>query len=211
MYQGKVVTRLAMRLMALTFPRTAELIGGRWSEIDWQARRWNIPRKRMKMETPHIIPLSTQALEVLELLREVTGSGELMFPGDVDPREPMSKNTFSKRWTVWDTRHYAGARLLWACFHAATRAEIRARTHRIAACACQRNQVSAAYNLRNQNHSQLLFNPFQIHLLLTSNRLVIHLFVGWQRRFHIGMVSHFSHSSTCSYSDSRESTHGTFI
>jgi Phage integrase family. len=70
-YRGKVVTRLAMRLMALTFPRTAEMIGGRWSEIDWQARRWNIPRERMKMETPHIIPLSTQAIEVLALADEL--------------------------------------------------------------------------------------------------------------------------------------------
>ena len=92
-YRGKVVTRLAMKLMALTFPRTGELIGGRWSEIDFEGRRWNIPAERMKMETPHIIPLSTQAIDTLALLHEVTGSGELMFPGDVDYRKPMSKNT----------------------------------------------------------------------------------------------------------------------
>jgi integrase len=93
LYRGKTVTRLAMKLMAVTFPRTGELIGGHWSEIDFEGRRWNIPAERMKMETPHIIPLSTQAIEVLGLLHEVTGSGELMFPGDVDFRKPMSKNT----------------------------------------------------------------------------------------------------------------------
>ena len=79
--------------MALTFPRTGELIGGRWSEIDFEARRWNIPPERMKMDTPHIIPLSTQAIELLALLHALTGGHELMFPGDVDPSKPMSKNT----------------------------------------------------------------------------------------------------------------------
>jgi integrase len=92
-YQGKHVTRLAMKLMAMTFIRTAELIGGRWDEIDWEAKRWNIPKERMKMKTPHIVPLSTQAIEVLELLRTITGGGALLFPGDRDPRRPMSNMT----------------------------------------------------------------------------------------------------------------------
>jgi integrase len=70
-YQGKHATRLAMKLMAMTFIRTAELIGGRWDEIDWEAKRWDIPKERMKMKTPHIIPLSTQAIEVLELLEPI--------------------------------------------------------------------------------------------------------------------------------------------
>jgi integrase len=92
-YQGKHVTRLAMKLMAMTFIRTAELIGGRWEEIDWEAKRWNIPKERMKMKTPHIIPLSTQGVEVLELLRTITGGGELLFPGDRSPKKPMSNMT----------------------------------------------------------------------------------------------------------------------
>jgi integrase len=103
-YRGKVITRLAMKLMALTFVRTSELIGARWSEfdldvrgrygeIDTAAARWNIPAERMKMKTPHIVPLATQTIEVLELLRSVTGGGELLFPGDIDPRKTMSNNT----------------------------------------------------------------------------------------------------------------------
>jgi integrase len=92
-YQGKVITRLAMKLMALTFVRTSELIGAQWSEFDLEARRWNIPAERMKMKTPHIVPLSTQAVELLGLLRGVTGGGELLFPGDIDHRKTMSKNT----------------------------------------------------------------------------------------------------------------------
>lgn len=92
-YRGKVVTRLAMKLMALTFVRTSELIGGRWSEIDIEARRWNIPAERMKMKTPHIVPLAIQTIELLELLRPLTGGGELLFPGDRDHRKQMSNNT----------------------------------------------------------------------------------------------------------------------
>jgi integrase len=82
-----------MKLMAMTFIRTSELIGGRWDEIDFDAKRWNIPKERMKMRTPHIVPLSTQAIEVLELLKAITGGGELLFPGDRDPKKPMSNMT----------------------------------------------------------------------------------------------------------------------
>jgi integrase len=92
-YTGKVTTRFAMKLMALTFVRTGELIGARWDEIDIEGKRWNIPAERMKMKTPHIVPLATQSLEVLELLRSITGNGELLFPGDRDPRKPMSNMT----------------------------------------------------------------------------------------------------------------------
>jgi integrase len=47
----------------------------------------------MKMRTPHIVPLATQAIKVLEMLRILTGSGELLFPGDRDSAKPMSNNT----------------------------------------------------------------------------------------------------------------------
>jgi integrase len=79
-YRGEVVTRLAMKLMALTFVRTSELIEAPWSEINFEANRWDIPAKRMKQPSPHIVPLSKQAIEVLELLHTVTGKGKLLFP-----------------------------------------------------------------------------------------------------------------------------------
>jgi len=79
--------------MALTFVRTSELISVHWDEFDVESRRWNIPAQRMKMKTPHIVPLATQAIEVIELLRSVTGGGELLFPGDVDHKKTMSNNT----------------------------------------------------------------------------------------------------------------------
>jgi integrase len=71
--RGRHITRLAMKLMAMTFVRTSELIGAKWEEFDLEASRWNIPAERMKMRTPHIVPLSAQALEVLALLRQLNG------------------------------------------------------------------------------------------------------------------------------------------
>jgi integrase len=92
-YQGTPETRLAMKLMANTFVRTGELIGARWEEFDLEEKRWNIPAERMKMKTPHIVPLSLQAIEILEMLRLRTGESALLFPGDRDPKKPMSNNT----------------------------------------------------------------------------------------------------------------------
>jgi integrase len=92
-YVGADHTRLALQLMALTFVRTSELIGARWSEFDTKGARWNIPAERMKMKTPHIVPLSKQALELMEKLRKIAFDRELVFPGDVNPAKPMSNNT----------------------------------------------------------------------------------------------------------------------
>ena len=95
-YQGKQVTRLAMKLMSITFVRTTELIEAKWTEFDLENARWDIPAERMKMRTPHIVPLARQALEVLEMLRELSGKGEWLFPGDFNPAQPMSNNTILK-------------------------------------------------------------------------------------------------------------------
>ena len=92
-YVGSEHTRLALQLMALTFVRTSELIGASWSEFDTDAARWNIPPQRMKMKTPHIVPLSKQALAMVTKLREISFDNELVFPGDVNPGKPMSNNT----------------------------------------------------------------------------------------------------------------------
>ena len=95
-YQGAPVTRLAMKLMALTFVRTSELIGARWVEFDLEAGRWDIPPERMKMKTPHIVPLSSQSITVLRTLQLVSGHGALVFPGERDHEKPMSNNTILK-------------------------------------------------------------------------------------------------------------------
>lgn len=92
-YRGRPVTRLAMKLMSLTFVRTKELIQAQWSEIDFKARRWRIPAHRMKMRSPHTVPLSDQAIATLEMLRTITGSSEWLFPNDIDSTKSMSNNT----------------------------------------------------------------------------------------------------------------------
>ncbi|MGE0429389.1 MAG: tyrosine-type recombinase/integrase [Hydrogenophaga sp.] len=92
-YDGHIRTRLAIKLMALTFVRTAELIGARWEEFDFDAKQWRIPAERMKMKAPHIVPLSRQSLALLSALKNA-GTGEsLLFPGERDHDKPMSNNT----------------------------------------------------------------------------------------------------------------------
>jgi integrase len=95
-YQGTPATRLALKLMALTFVRTSELIGARWEEFDFQAAQWRIPAERMKMRTPHIVPLSLNAIQILQILHEISGHGPLLFPGERDHSKPMSNNTILK-------------------------------------------------------------------------------------------------------------------
>lgn len=95
-YPGTHLTRLAMKLMALTFVRTSELIHATWPEFDIEAARWNIPAERMKMRTPHIVPLARQALEILRMLRDMGGDSQWVFPGDRGSGKPMSNNTILK-------------------------------------------------------------------------------------------------------------------
>lgn len=92
-YDGTVYTRCALKLMALTFVRTSELIGARWEEFDLVARQWRIPAERMKMDTPHIVPLADQAVAVLEELHGHRAGRDLLFPGERDHAKPISNNT----------------------------------------------------------------------------------------------------------------------
>ena len=92
-YEGSPYTRGALRLMALTFVRTGELVGARWDEFDFGAAQWRIPAERMKMKTPHIVPLSRQAIAVLKELQPLRNLSTLVFPGERDHDKPMSNNT----------------------------------------------------------------------------------------------------------------------
>lgn len=95
-YQGSNVTRMAMKLMAMTFVRTSELIGARWEEFDLDGARWDIPAERMKMRSPHIVLLSRQAVQLLRTLHVLTGHRDLLFPGERNSKKPMSNNTILK-------------------------------------------------------------------------------------------------------------------
>jgi len=92
-YAGNEYTVLALKLMALTFVRTTEMIAARWEEFDLNAARWDIPAERMKMRTPHIVPLSRQSLAVLAKLKAISHGRDLLFPGERNHAAPMSNNT----------------------------------------------------------------------------------------------------------------------
>lgn len=92
-YDGSVQTRLALRLLLLTFVRTRELRGARWAEIDWDKADWRIPAERMKMKELHIVPLSKQAVAVLRALQTESGDRPYLFPNEHNPATFMSENT----------------------------------------------------------------------------------------------------------------------
>jgi integrase len=92
-YDGNVQTKLALRFLLLTFVRTMEVRGAKWSEIDWDKAEWRIPADRMKMRELHIVPLSTQAIATLRELEELTGIRQYLFPNQHKPEKFMSENT----------------------------------------------------------------------------------------------------------------------
>ena len=92
-YPGRLLTRQALQLTLMTFVRSSELRGMRWAELDMERAEWHIPAERMKMKSPHVVPLSTQALHILETIRPLTGRFELVFVGDHNAERMMSENT----------------------------------------------------------------------------------------------------------------------
>ena len=92
-YQGSFVVCAAVRFTALTFVRQVELRFATWDEIDWEGRTWLIPAERMKMRREHMVPLSRQAIAVLEEMRRVNGTQPYIFTGQGRRRRPISENT----------------------------------------------------------------------------------------------------------------------
>lgn len=117
-YTGRPLTRWATELTLLIFIRSSELRFARWSEIDFETSMWTIPPERepipgvkhsqrgSKMRTPHLVPLSKQALAILKQIKQFCGEHELIFIGDHDPRKPMSENTVNSALRVmgYDTK-----------------------------------------------------------------------------------------------------------
>ena len=88
--------KIALQLLMLTFVRPSELREAPWSEFDLDRAIWEIPAERMKMRRPHIVPLSTQAVELLRRLKAIDGKNPLLFPNLRDPRRPMSPTTLNR-------------------------------------------------------------------------------------------------------------------
>lgn len=91
-YKGSHTVRCALRLSPHLFVRPGELRHAEWSEIDFLSREWRIPAGKMKMKSPHIVPLSEQTLAIFNELKPLTGNGKLVFPGRTSAK-PMSENT----------------------------------------------------------------------------------------------------------------------
>jgi integrase len=82
-YSGEQQTKLALKLVTLTFLRTTELRAGKWSELenfDENSAQWRVPAERMKMRLEHLVPLSRQAVAVLRELHTISGSSPYIFP-----------------------------------------------------------------------------------------------------------------------------------
>jgi integrase len=91
--EGDLQTKLGLQLLLLTFVRTGELRGARWDEIDLIKKEWHIPAERMKMREKHIVPLSKQALEIIEELRPISSHRTYLFPNRNRPSHFISENT----------------------------------------------------------------------------------------------------------------------
>lgn len=89
----KRTTRCLIEWQLHTMTRPSESSGARWDEIDWDAKVWTIPAARMKKRRQHRIPLTQQMLDLLDVMKPISGSREFIFPSDRDPKKPCNSQT----------------------------------------------------------------------------------------------------------------------
>lgn len=94
-YDGWPTLRAALKFVALTFARPGEVRAAHRSEIDFDKTVWRIPAERMKMRRPHEVPLSRQAVEVLQDVWLLSEGGELIFPSIRSNARPLSENALN--------------------------------------------------------------------------------------------------------------------
>ncbi|MCZ8182895.1 MAG: integrase arm-type DNA-binding domain-containing protein [Beijerinckiaceae bacterium] len=94
-FRGQPETVAALKLMALVYQRPGELRKAEWREFDLDKAFWSIPASRMKMRRDQRVPLARQAVTILRELHTITGRGDLVFPGIVSARKPISENTLN--------------------------------------------------------------------------------------------------------------------
>lgn len=88
-----IPTRCLIEWQLLTLVRPSEASGARWAEIDFDAKLWMIPAARMKAKREHIVPLSPQALDILEVMKPISIHREHVFPSRNDPKQAMNSQT----------------------------------------------------------------------------------------------------------------------
>lgn len=89
-YTGSPAVTYALRILPYVFTRPGELRRAEWDEIDLADKMWRIPAEKMKMRSPHMVPLSDQVAAMMARLREHTGGGRLLFPGSRSSAKPIS-------------------------------------------------------------------------------------------------------------------------
>jgi integrase len=94
-YTGHPCTVAALKLTPLVFVRPGELRTMEWAELDLDAAEWRIPGGKMKMKVDHVVPLCTQAVELLRSVQPITGHGRYVFPSLRTGERPMSENTIN--------------------------------------------------------------------------------------------------------------------
>jgi integrase len=92
-YHGHLITKCAMSLAPLVFVRPGELRKAEWKEFDLERGEWRIPGQKMKAKVPHLVPLSNQAIQILNEIQPLTGRGKYVFPSLRSKDRPMSNNT----------------------------------------------------------------------------------------------------------------------
>ncbi|MGP2445646.1 integrase domain-containing protein [Pantoea ananatis] len=88
-----IPTRCLIEWQLLTLVRPSEASGAEWAEIDFDAKHWIIPAQRMKAKREHIVPLSNQALNLLEIIKPISFNRKYIFPSRNDPKKPMNSQT----------------------------------------------------------------------------------------------------------------------
>ena len=94
-FSGSFITKCALQLAPLVFVRPGELRHAEWAEINFEKEEWRIPGHKMKMGEVHIVPLSHQAIEILQSIHPLTGDGQYIFPSLRSGKRPMSENTIN--------------------------------------------------------------------------------------------------------------------
>lgn len=107
-YPGHLTTKLAAKLLLLTFVRKTELVEAKWSEFDLANAKWTIPAERMKMKESHVVPLSTQALQTLDALRPLSCGSVYLFPKSSTILKPINRATLNNMFANMAKGKYQG-------------------------------------------------------------------------------------------------------
>ncbi|MCW8108081.1 tyrosine-type recombinase/integrase [Alteromonas ponticola] len=93
---AKITTRCLIEFQLHTMVRPGEAAEAKWAEIDFKEAIWAIPAERMKMDRQHLVPLTPQVIELLELMKPISFHREYIFPSHIDPKRPANRQSANK-------------------------------------------------------------------------------------------------------------------